>query len=484
MNMRDGAMLDCGGIKMPSELTGFQTALDDAKLKRVHWKIWFLSAMGVFLDGFDLFIIGVALPLIVHQMNVTKTGIGLIGAAAPLGAMVGAFTLGRFTDKLGRKAMYLFDLIFFVVFAGLSALAWNWISLLVFRLLLGIGIGADYPISSTYVSELMPKKIRGRMLSGAFSFQALGALFGAAVGLGILSLDPKPWAWRVMLAIGVIPAIIVMVMRTTVPESPRWTMEHGDSEAAKALAEEITGEKIALQNVTPGKMIYKDLFGARYLARTIFVTVPWFLMDIGLYGIGIFTPTILSAMAFAGHGSLIHTDILSTQGAIFLDLFLVIGFALNIAFIEKIGRIRLQLIGFGGMTVAMTVLAFCGVPQGAAGILTVVIFFGFALFNLSVNIGPNATTWILPTEVFPTSLRASGHGLASASGKFGAALGIFLLPVIEQLWGLGITLGMIAVASFLGIVVTWILGHETAGKSLEEADGSAHDGASSSQVTA
>lgn len=97
---------------MPSESTGFQSALDHAKLKGVHWKVWFLSAMGVFLDGFDLFIIGVALPLIAHQMHVTKTGIGLIGAAAPLGAMIGAFTLGRFTDKLGRKAMYLFDLLF------------------------------------------------------------------------------------------------------------------------------------------------------------------------------------------------------------------------------------------------------------------------------------------------------------------------------------------------------------------------------------
>ncbi len=470
---------------MPSELRGFQTALDDAKLRRVHWKIWFLSAMGVFLDGFDLFIIGVSLPLIAHQMDVTKTGIGLIGAAAPLGAMVGAFSLGRFTDKLGRKAMYLFDLLFFIVFAGLSALAWNWLSLLIFRLLLGIGIGADYPISSTYVSELMPKRIRGRMLSGAFSFQALGALFGAIVGLGILSFDPVPSAWRIMLAIGVIPAILVMILRTSVPESPRWTMEHGDAETARALAEKITGEKIAPQNTVPRKMLYHDLFRNTYLARTIFVTVPWLLMDIGLYGIGIFTPTILSVMAFAGHGSFIHKDILSTQGAIFLDVFLVIGFALNIALIEKIGRIRLQLIGFAGMGVAMTMLALAGIPKGAAGILTIVIFFGFALFNLSVNAGPNATTWILPTEVFPTSLRASGHGLASASGKFGAALGIFLLPVVEQLWGLGATLAMVAIASFLGLIVTWILGRETAGKSLEESDGSGKNSSSSSgQVTA
>ncbi|SMC03406.1 Predicted arabinose efflux permease, MFS family [Sulfobacillus thermosulfidooxidans DSM 9293] len=468
---------------MPSESTGFQSALDHAKLKGVHWKVWFLSAMGVFLDGFDLFIIGVALPLIAHQMHVTKTGIGLIGAAAPLGAMIGAFTLGRFTDKLGRKAMYLFDLLFFVVFAGLSALSWNPTSLLVFRFLLGIGIGADYPISSTYVSELMPKKIRGRMLSGAFSFQALGALFGAAVGLSILMLNPAPDAWRIMLAIGVVPAVAVMILRTSVPESPRWKMEHGDAEGARALAEEITGQSITTEKTHSRKMVYKDLFRGRYLTRTILVTVPWFLMDIGLYGIGIFTPTILSVMAFAGHGNFIHKDILSTQGAIFLDVFLVIGFALSILLIEKLGRIRLQLLGFAGMGIAMTLLAFVGVPKGATGSLTTVIFIAFALFNLAVNTGPNATTWILPTEVFPTSLRASGHGLAAASGKFGAAVGIFLLPVIEQAWGLGLTLGMIAAASFLGFLVTWAFGFETAGKSLEEAGEGGSD-PQSHQVTA
>ncbi len=455
---------------MPSDSTDFQSALDYAKLTRTHWKIWFLSAMGVFLDGFDLFIIGVALPLISHQMGMTKTMLGLVGAAAPLGAMVGALALGRFTDKLGRKAMYFFDLLFFVVFTGFSSLSWDAASLLAFRFLLGIGIGADYPISSSYVSELMPKKIRGRMLSSAFSFQALGAIFGAAVGLTILMVDPAPDAWRFMLAIGIVPAVIVMILRTTAPESPRWQMEHGDEEKARAAASALSGKTVAPQIQTHTILPYRALFGKTYLKRTILVTVPWFLMDIGLYGIGIFTPTILSVMAFAGHGNFIHKDILSTQGAVFLDIFLVIGFAFSILLIDRAGRIKLQLVGFAAMAAAMGMLAMVGVPKGADGWTMVLIFGGFALFNLMVNMGPNATTWILPTEVFPTSLRASGHGLAAASGKFGAALGIFLLPVLEQDWGLGPTLAVIAGASFLGFLITWVLGFETAGQSLEQTD--------------
>lgn len=453
---------------MPTDNDTLHGILDDAQLTRTHWKVWFLSAMGVFLDGFDLFIIGVALPLIVHSMGITKEWIGLVGAAAPLGAMVGAFTLGRYTDKLGRKAMYLFDLVFFVVFAGLSAVAWNVDSLLIFRFLLGIGIGADYPISSTYVSEFMPKKIRGRMLSGAFSFQALGALFGAAVGLAILMLHPSPDAWRYMLAVGVIPAIIVMILRTSVPESPRWYLAQGKVEKAGEIARKLTGKVAGITAQAETQLRYKVLFSREYIRRTILATVPWFLMDIGLYGIGVFTPTILAVMAFTGHGSFIHKDILSTQGAVFLDIFLVVGFALSILLIERWGRIRLQWLGFLGMTVAMVLLALVGVPKGASGGTVVLVFIGFALFNLMVNMGPNATTWILPTEVFPTNLRASGHGLAAASGKFGAAIGIFLLPVVEKNLGIGWTLAMVAIASFLGLVITWLFGVETQGRSLED----------------
>jgi MFS family permease len=242
---------------------------------------------------------------------------------------------------------------------------------------------------------------------------------------------------------------------------------------------------VVVQQQSHVALKYRDLFGKKYLKRTILVTVPWFLMDIGLYGIGIFTPTILSAMAFAGHGNFVAKDILSTQGAIFLDMFLVIGFGFSILLIERVGRIKLQLLGFLAMGAAMAMLAVVGVPKGASGMTTILVFVGFAVFNLMVNMGPNATTWILPTEVFPTSLRASGHGLAAASGKFGAALGIFLLPVLEQAWGLGATLAVIAGASFLGLLVTWLFGYETAGQSLEESDTEPHGKDSHShQVTA
>ncbi len=117
-------------------------AMDGSALSPLHWKIWGLSAMGIFLDGFDLFIIGVALPIIVKDMHPSPAMQGLIAAAAVVGAMIGAFIGGRLTDRFGRKAIYLIDLGFFIIFSVASAFAWDAWSLLILRFLLGIGVGA------------------------------------------------------------------------------------------------------------------------------------------------------------------------------------------------------------------------------------------------------------------------------------------------------------------------------------------------------
>ena len=137
-------------------------ALEVTKLSGLHLRVWFLTAMGVFLDGFDLFIIGVALPLIAREFSPMPFMTGMIGAAAVLGSVLGGFLGGRFTDRYGRKALYILDLGFFIVFGLLSGFAWDIGSLIFFRFMLGIGVGVDYPICASYVSEFMPTRIRGK----------------------------------------------------------------------------------------------------------------------------------------------------------------------------------------------------------------------------------------------------------------------------------------------------------------------------------
>lgn len=441
----------------------------NSKLTFHHWKIWFLSAMGVFMDGFDLFIIAVALPLIMHMpdWNVTAVTAGLIGAATPIGAIFGAVIFGRFTDKFGRKTILVLSVVFFVIFAGLSSIAWSPLSLIVFRFLLGVGIGADYPTGSTYVSETMPSHLRGRMLVGSFSFQAIGALTGAILGLIILYLNPNIEAWRWMLGLGVLPAVIVLVLRMSLPESPRWLLEQGKKKEAKRIALKIIGSKDILKKPKREPEGYRSLFKKKYRRRTALTSISWFLMDVSLYGVGFFTPVILAKMSLAGDGSFIVQDIMATRSAIYLDIFLVIGFVFAIFLVEKWGRNRLQKIGFIGMFIGLCMLA-TSTHVAHGGFEMVLLFGGFIIFNLMVNCGPNPTTYLLPAELFPTHIRATGHGFASCTGKIGAAVGIFLLPICMQHFGLGPTMYAIAGTALLGFLITQWLGVETKGKTLEE----------------
>ncbi|HWQ19101.1 MAG TPA: MFS transporter, partial [Methanotrichaceae archaeon] len=453
--------------------------MDRSEITSLHLRIWLLSAMGIFLDGFDFFVIGIALTLIIADLNPGPFMIGALGAAAVFGSMFGAVIGGRLTDRWGRKAIYIVDLLFFIVFAVLSSLAWDIYSLIAFRFLLGIGLGADYPICASYVCEFMPRRIRGKMLIGAFSFQALGMLTAALIGLLVLWVHPSLNNWRLMLFAGAVPAVAIMILRAKIPESARWYMEHGNPHKAEEVVRKLVpnaGEVLASLKETENEGIawedrdkeagLKVLLSPRYLNKTLLATVPWFLMDIATYGIGVFTPLILGYMLYKDAVTLdpISESFLEIKGAAFLDLFLIIGFALNLLLVERVGRLRLQKLGFAGIIVGLMILAM--LSKGPYSIF--IIFGGFVIFNVFMNMGPNATTFIIPAEIFPTHLRATAHGLAAAAAKFGAMVGLVTVPILKSSIGLSALLVVIAVGCVMALAVTYILGIETSGKSLEE----------------
>ena len=346
-------------------------ALNEGRLSGQLIKIWLLSAMGVLLDGFDLFVVGVALPFISRDFAPHPWELGLVAAAAPIGAIVGTVAGGRLCDRFGRRPVFVVDLGVFIVFAIASGLAWNVASLLVFRFILGIGVGADYPISATYVSEFMPARLRGRMLVGAFSFQAIGSLSGALIGLLILLVYPQSDAWRFMLAAGAVPALVILFLRRSTPESPRWCEMHGRTQEAAAICSQLAGHSVELAASQEKALPWSALYSRAFIRRTILTAVPWFLMDICLYGIGLFTPVILATLGFGGGAnstsvSYVLTDLRSTEGAVFLDMFLIIGFALAIWLIDRVGRIHLQMLGFLGMTAGLLLVGLGSLSGGRA----------------------------------------------------------------------------------------------------------------------
>ena len=460
-------------------------AMDDAPFTLKHAHIWFLSAMGIFLDGFDLFVMSIALPLIIVQFSATPLEQGIVGAAAVVGAIFGALIGGRLCDRFGRKKIFLLDLLIFIIFAILSSFAWSIESLIIFRFLLGVGIGADYPVCASYVSEFMPKRIRGRMLIAAFSFQAVGIFAAAAVGLFILAMHPSESAWRWMLVAGTVPALIILVLRRALPESARWHIQRKEWKLATGVVRYLIPDftmkdRIKPPVADPVKLkperspawhshlsSYAELFSKKNLRRTILITVPWFFMDFAFYGVGIFTPILIAAMiGTQGAGlNFIAQDFYSTEYTVLLDVFLVIGFVLNILFIERIGRIRLQLAGFIGMAAGRVILA---ASQSGSQTIIALAFVGFGLFNLLQNFGPNATTFLLPAELFSTRLRATAHGFAAGLAKFGAACGIIFVPLMTASYGVRYTVIFMGVICIFAFVVTWLTRIDMTGRSLEE----------------
>lgn len=448
--------------------------LEGLRFGRAHRRVWILSALGIMLDGFDFFIMGVAIPLIVAQWNITPLQTGLVTSAAIVGAIVGASVMGAVSDRIGRKLAFRIDLGMFVVFALLSALAPDIWWLIVFRFFLGIGVGADYPIASSYVAEITPGRLRSRLLIGAFSFQAVGQLLGALVGLAVLSLNPVPDAWRWMLAFGVVPAVVIVILRRNVPESPMWlaSMKRYD-EAVDAVTvftgrmltideiREVTQEEAVAAVVSPADAQVvpgsrRALFARGNRGATALTSVPWFFMDIATYGVGVFTPTILAALALssAANSSFIADDITSTEGAAFLDLFLIVGFAAALVFVRRLGLIVMQATGFIVMAVSLVALGFTQFLPEQSTLQLGIVFVAFAAFNLFMNAGPNSTTFALPAVAFPTEIRGAGAGFAAAAGKTGAAVGTFFFPLLQAGLGLFWTLSIIAAGCLVAAIVT------------------------------
>lgn len=457
-------------------------ALDNASMSRLHRRFWLLAGLGILLDGFDFFIIGVANPLIAEDFGAGPAQQGLLSAAAIVGAALGAALLGPLGDRIGRSRIFRVDLWLFVFFSLACAAAWDVWSLIAFRLLLGVAVGLDYPIAASYLAEILPARNRGRWLVGAFSLQAAGILLGAVGGVVVLLLLPDVVSWRIMLGFGALPALLIIVLRRRMPESPRWLARNGHEREACEVGRAMTGLPIRLtsgdreRHAPPPEglraFVQPQLFSARLLRRTVFTAVPWFLMDIATYGVGIFTPTLLAGLALGGaNATFIADDIASTEGTAALDVFLVIGFGLAILLVDRVGRVPLQLAGFAVMTGALCLLALSDQLPGGASAHLALVFLGFALFNVFMNMGPNATTFTLPAEVFPADVRAAGHGFAAGCGKLGAALGTFLFPVLLADAGQSALLYGVAGCCALAFLVTLVLRIEPAGRSLDDLTG-------------
>ena len=213
------------------------TSVDQTPMTAMQWRILILAAAGKFFEGFVVFMTGVALPLIAEEFNIGAAQHGLVSAASLFGILIGALFLGGLADRFGRKPMFIVEMLIFVVFlcllVGAPLLGVYSFALLIFCLFgVGLALGCDYPTAHLMISESIPSSDRGRLVLGAFGFQALGVLVGTVVGYLILANMPQLGAWRWMYATAIIPALLVAAGRFFITESGHWLLSRGPHERA------------------------------------------------------------------------------------------------------------------------------------------------------------------------------------------------------------------------------------------------------------
>lgn len=438
--------------------------LDDAPTSKFHRRAVLISGMGFFTDAYDLFVIATVATILKTQWHLSTTQTSWVTGAAILGAFVGAFVFGRIADLLGRKTVYTVVAAIMIFGAIASALSPNFIVLVVARLVLGLGIGGDYPVSAVLMSEYANRADRGRLVGLVFSMQAVGLIVGPLVALILLwSGISQSLTWRLLLGLGAIPAAAVIYLRAKMPESPRFQASvQGKSEKAArdlhAFAAGAVDASHVAETATRRMGLGQFLADRRMLLLILGTAGSWFLFDYAYYGNTLSLPSILKEVS--PHATL-EAKLLMTL-AIFV-VFAVPGYIVAVWKMDRIGHRRLQFFGFG-------VMAACFLALGAVPVLTTTVALFVAIFGLSyffTEFGPNTTTFVLPSEVFPVEMRTTGHGIAAGIGKLGAFVGVFLVPQFQKSIGLRGMLVVAGCAAILGFLLTLTL-PETAGRSLED----------------
>jgi MFS transporter, PHS family, inorganic phosphate transporter len=455
---------------------GHFDALDDAKINKFQLKIMFVSGMGFFTDAYDLFVIGIVVALLKPEWHLSTNQVSWINSATLLASAVGAIVFGRVADILGRKKIYGYEVLILAAGAIASAFAPNYTFLLVSRVILGIGIGGDYPVSATIMSEYSGKQTRGRMVGLVFAMQGAGLIVGPLVAALLLGSGlSSDYTWRILLALGAIPGLAVFYLRRQIQETPRFAAAGGAHDEAQAAISHATGTATAPKRHKESKARhpqsamdgFKILFRNRRMLLWLIGTAgAWLLLDFCYYGNTISTPAILTLLN--PHASQLHNVLI--QLAIFA-VFAVPGYVVAILLLDKTGRRSIQILGFAVMSLMFLLIGI--IPGATTTAVTFILLYGVSYFF--TEFGPNTTTFIFPAELFPVEVRTTGHGISAGAGKMGAFIGAFLFPDMLAsslgIRGAEVVAGVVAAA---GLVLTLLLLPEPRGRSLEELSAEAY----------
>lgn len=429
-------------------------ASEQQRISPFHVRLAIYSSGGPFLDGYVLSIIGVALVQLAPALHLTTAWEGLIASSTLIGMFFGGFLGGWLTDRFGRQLLYTWDLSAILVCSLVQFWASNGKELFVLRLLIGIAVGADYPIATALSAEFMSARHRGPVIACLISTWFVGAAAAYIVGDAFQHLGPDGWRW--MLASAALPAAIFMLMRHGTPESPRWLQQKGRAAEAEAVIRRVYGEPRPPDyepTSSRTEVTVTALFASGYGPRLAFTTLFWTCAIVPLFAVYAFSPKILLALGMSGS--------FANVGSSIVALLFLLGTLVSIPLINVLGRRRLIVHSFLWSALALLLLGLFANARSA------VTFALFAAYAVCIG-GTQVLEWVYPNELFPTEVRGTAMGIASSLSRIGAAVGTYLTPLALQDFGIGMTMIWAAGITLMGFLICFFMAPETTGQSLEQ----------------
>jgi len=438
-------------------MTSPNTSIEDVPLNNFHRLLTARSGGGSFVDGYVLSIIGIAMMQITSALNLSEFWQGMIAASALMGVFFGGFIGGWLTDKLGRKKVYFVGPTLFI----LCSLAQFWVEsapvLFALRFIIGLAVGIEYPVATSLLVEFLPKKQRGPRLAALTILWFAGAAFAYVVGTSILSVGGDD-AWRYALASAAVIGLVLLLLRVGTPESARWLLSKGREGDAERVIKRVYGQHYSLRNLPEEpdqkKMSFRDLLHSGYGKRLFFVSIFWSCSIIPVFAVYAFAPKVLLALnlkeAWASYGSMAIT------------MLFVVGCVVATRLINTIGRRCMLIHSFLWSGLALLGLATF---SNSNEVLVLLLFGAYAVFIG----GAQVLQLVYPNELFPTEIRAFAVGIGTSLSRVGAAVGTYLVPVSLQTLGIGNTMYVAAVVTFIGLMAAWAMAPETRSLNLRDA---------------